>query len=63
MAAVGYTDSGKFLNSVLKQSMLAFSALNKILSPFGIILVVRLRFRKTVPTIPKILIVWCSIKH
>jgi hypothetical protein len=58
-----FADSGKFLNKMLKQSMLAFSALYKILSPIGLILVVRLRVRETVPTLPKMLIVYCSIKH
>ena len=37
--------------------MLAFSPLYEILSPFSLILVVRLRVRETVPTLPKILIV------
>jgi hypothetical protein len=59
MAPVGYTKkySGKFLNSILKQSMLAFFQLYKILSPFGLILMVKLRVRETVPTLPKIVIV------
>ena len=43
--------------------MLASSPLDKILSSFGVILVVRLTVRQTVPTLPRILSVQCLIKH